>query len=318
MKKLTSTPTLADIQQAHLAIRPYINKTAVVTSESINTISGANIFFKCENFQKVGAFKMRGATYATLSLTKEEMQNGIATHSSGNHAQAVALSAKKQGIPGYIVMPENSPIIKKNAVIGYGAEVTLCESTQAARESTLEDIVEKTGAAFIHPYDNYNVICGQATASKELYEEVGELDIILSPIGGGGLMCGTALTTHYLFPKTKIIGTEPKEVNDAARSFQSGFLQKNTTTNTIADGLRTNLSSKTFGIIQQYVHEIITVEESEIVEAMRLIWERMKIIVEPSAAVPFAAVLKRKDFFKGKKIGIIISGGNVDVGDLPF
>jgi len=258
LKKLTSTPTLADIQQAHLEIQPYINNFIIDER--------GNAKWNCD-----------------------------------------ALFWQSCSSPGYIVMPENSPIIKKNAVIGYGAEVTLCESTQAARESTLEGIVEKTGAAFIHPYDNFNVICGQATASKELYEEVGELDIILSPVGGGGLMSGTALTTHYLFPKTKIIGTDPQEVNDAARSFQ-----------TIADGLRTNLSSKTFDIIQQHVHDIITVEESEIIEAMRLIWERMKIIIEPSSAVPFAAVLKRKEFFNGKKIGILISGGNVDVGNLPF
>lgn len=316
LTKLTTAPSLEDIQQTHEAIRPYIHRTPVMSSRAINDIAGAELFFKCENFQKIGAFKMRGAMSAALRLSPEELQNGIATHSSGNHAQAVALSAKMLGVPAYIVMPDVSPKVKVAAVEGYGAQVTFCENNQVARETTLAKIVAETGAAFIHPYDDYNVIAGQATAAKELIEDQEDLDILIAPVGGGGLASGTALSTHYFRPKAKVVGAEPKEVDDAWRSFRSGTLQKNATINTIADGLRTHLSEKTFGIIYSHLTDIFTVEEDAIIGAMRLIYERMKIVVEPSSAVPLAAVLSSKSYFQGKKVGIIISGGNVNLDGL--
>ncbi|MEM1328438.1 MAG: pyridoxal-phosphate dependent enzyme [Bacteroidota bacterium] len=316
---LTAAPTIAQIQQRHEAIVSYIHRTPVLTAQSINDISGAELYFKCENFQKIGAFKMRGGISAALTLSKEELAKGIATHSSGNHAQAIAMSAKLLGVPAYIVMPNNSPKVKVKAVEGYGAQVTFSESTQASRESTLEKIIAANGAHFIHPYDNYDVICGQATCAKELIEDVPTiLDAIIAPIGGGGLMSGTCLSTTYFSPQTKIYGGEPKAVDDAFRSLQSGTLQQNKTTNTIADGLKTNLSDKTFSIIKDHLTEAFTVEEEEIVAAMRLIWERMKIIIEPSCAVPLAVILKHRKVFEGKRVGVILTGGNVDLEQLPF
>jgi len=302
----------------HERIKPYINQTPVLSSTAINEMSGAEIYFKCENFQKVGAFKMRGGANALLALTEEEKAKGVATHSSGNHAQAVALSAKNHKVPAYIVMPENAPAAKRAATEGYGANIITCESTLAARESTLEKVVAETGATFLHPYNNYDVIAGQATCAKELIEEITDLEVIMAPVGGGGLMSGTALSTKALLPNAQIIGAEPKWADDAYRSFKSGKMQYNTRVDTIADGLRTNLGEYTFDIIHQLVDDIITVSEEEIVAAMRIIWERMKIIIEPSCAVPFAAVLQQKERFAGKKIGIIITGGNVDLGNLPF
>ena len=318
MEKITSIPTLSQIQAAHKAIRPYVHQTPVLTNESINKITGASIYFKCENFQKIGAFKIRGATCATLALSETEKLNGIATHSSGNHAQAVALTAKIHQINAYVVMPKTAPEIKKNATKGYGAKVTICAPTLAARQATLDQIIKETGATYIPSYDHYNVIAGQATVAKELIEEIPNLEMIMSPIGGGGLMSGTALSTHYLLPNAKIIGAEPKLVDDAYRSFKTGVKQVNDGAKSIADGLLTNLSDKTFEIITKHVHEIITVSEQEIIAAMRLIWERMKIIVEPSSAVPLAAILQQKERFEGKKIGLILTGGNVDVNQLPF
>ncbi|GJM35820.1 MAG: serine/threonine dehydratase [Saprospiraceae bacterium] len=318
MQKLKHIPTLEDINASHEAIKSMIHRTPILTSQSLNQITGAQLFFKCENFQKIGAFKMRGASNAALRLTDAERAKGLATHSSGNHAQAVALSAKLLGIPAYIVMPDTSPSIKIAGTKGYGAEVTFSQNTQASREQTLEAVVARTGATFIHPYDDYNVIAGQATAAKELIEDTNELDIILSPVGGGGLMSGTALTTHYLLPNAEVLGAEPQEVNDAWRSFTTGQLQRNTTINTIADGLRTNLSAKTFGIISHHVNDILTVSEEAIIKAMRLCWERMKIIIEPSSAVPLAAILTHPERFKGKKVGLILTGGNVDLQQLPF
>lgn len=319
LQKLHHIPTLEDIEQTHAAIRHMIHRTPVLTCQSIDQISGANIFFKCENFQKIGAFKMRGAASASIRLTAEEKKRGLATHSSGNHAQAVARSAQLLGIPAYIVMPENAPSIKKAATKAYGADITFCEPTLEARESTLEKILEQTNATFIHPYDNYNVIAGQATTAKELVEDAGDdFDVLMAPVGGGGIMCGTALIAHSLLPNGVAVGAEPKLVDDAYRSFKKQKLEFNNTTATIADGLRTNLSEKTLDILLRYLEEIITVDEDEIIAAMRLIWERMKIIIEPSCAVPLAAVLKEKERFLGKKIGIILTGGNVDLGKLPF
>lgn len=318
MKKIETVPTWEDIQESHLAIQSMIHRTPVLTNTAINELTGAELYFKCENFQKVGAFKMRGASNAAMRLTEEDKQRGLATHSSGNHAQAVALSAKMLGVPAYIVMPDVSPAIKKAATAGYGAEITECENSLQARESTLQAVVERTGAIFIHPFDNYDVIAGQATCAKELLEEVGELDIVMSPVGGGGLMSGTALTAKYMYPEITVYGGEPEIVDDAARSLASGQLQKNDRIDTIADGLRTNLSDKTFGIIKDKVDKIFTVSEEAIVKAMRLTWERMKIIIEPSCAVPLAVVMSYPEFFKGKKVGLILTGGNVDLGKLPF
>jgi len=319
LSALDQIPTLKDIQQTHDAIASMIHRTPVLTCASIDSLAGARLFFKCENFQKVGAFKMRGGASAAIRLTAAEKKRGIATHSSGNHAQAVARAARELGIPAYIVMPENAPSIKKAATKGYGAEVIDCAPTLEARETTLDKVVERTGATFIHPYNDYNVIAGQATASLELLADMpGVPDIMMAPVGGGGLMSGTALTTRYLHPEVKLIGAEPKAVDDAYRSLKAGSLQVNTTIDTIADGLRTNLGEKTFDIIHKYLDDIFTVTEDQIVEAMRLTWERMKIIIEPSCAVPLAAVLANPDFFAGRQVGIILTGGNVDLATLPF
>ncbi len=318
MEKLSNVPTKRAIEATHRAIQEMIHLTPVMTCEGIDKLAGCQLFFKCENFQKVGAFKMRGASSAAVWLTEAERQRGLATHSSGNHAQAIARAAKLLGVPAFIVMPENAPKIKQQATEGYGARIIFCESTIEAREATLKKVVRETGATFIHPYNDYNVIAGQATCAKELFEEVDELDSIIAPIGGGGLLSGTALSARYFAPNTKIYGAEPQEVDDAYRSFMAGELLTNDTINTIADGLRTNLGEKTFAIISTYVNDIFTVTEQSIIEAMRLIWERMKIIIEPSCAVPLAAILANKDAFKGQRVGVILTGGNVDLGKLPF
>ncbi len=311
-------PTFADIEKAHERIRPYIHRTPVMTSKSINEIVGAQLFFKCENLQKVGAFKFRGACNSVFSLSDEEARNGVCTHSSGNHAAALALAARMRGIPAYIVMPENAPQIKKVAVAGYGAQITFCEPTLAARESTLKQVAEKTGATEIHPYNYFNVICGQGTAAKELIKETGQLDVVMAPVGGGGLLSGTALSTKALLPNARVIAAEPAGADDAFRSFYSKTLHPSVAPKTMADGLLTSLGSITFEIILNNVDQIATVSEEGIVAAMRMIWERMKIIVEPSSAVPLAAILENKVDVKGQKVGIILSGGNVDLGKLPF
>ena len=317
-KLMIKIPTLKDILAAHKRIKPYIHQTPVLSSESINKITGASLFFKCENLQKVGAFKFRGATNAVLQLTDEQKAKGVATHSSGNHAAALALAAKNAGVKAYVVMPENAPEIKKKAVKGYGAEITFSAATQEARESTLEKVIEKTGATFIHPYNNFNIVCGQGTSALELLNNYNDLDIMMAPVGGGGLMSGTAITSKGINPNIKIFAAEPKMADDAYRSFKSGKLLPSVNPQTIADGLRTSLSDLTFKIISEKVDDILTVNENSIVQAMRMIWERMKIIIEPSSAVPLAAVLEYPEYFKGKKTGIIISGGNVDLGNLPF
>ena len=316
---LTAVPSWRQIRETHMAIQPMIHRTPVLTCRAINDQAGAEIYFKCENFQKVGAFKMRGGASAAVRLSDKEKEKGIATHSSGNHAQAVARAAQFLGIPAYIVMPENAPDIKKAATEGYGAEIIPCAPTLEARESTLESVVKRTGATFIHPYNDYNVIAGQATAALELLEDMPVVpDVMMAPIGGGGLMSGTALTTHYLYPNTKVIGAEPQEVDDAYRSFHARQLVRNTTIDTIADGLRTNLGDKPLSIILNHLDDVLLVTEKQIVEAMRLTWERMKIIIEPSCAVPLAAVLNHPDAFAGKHVGIILTGGNVDLARLPF
>ena len=315
---LQHIPTLEDIQATAQRIAPIIHRTPVLTSKSLDELSGAQLFFKCENFQKIGAFKMRGASSVGTLLDEERRQKGLATHSSGNHAQAVALTAKMLDIPAYIVMPTNAPQVKKNAVLGYGATVIDCEPTIEARKATLAQTVDKTGASFIPPYNDYGVVAGQATSALELLDEVDHLDIVMAPVGGGGLISGTALTCHYLRPEIEVIAGEPKNADDAFRSFHSGKIEPVAQATTIADGLRTSLGEKTFGIIKEYVKDIVTVSEEEIVTAMRHIWERMKIVIEPSCAVPLAVVLQQPKRFKNKKIGIILTGGNVDLGKLPF
>ncbi len=299
-------------------IKPLIHKTAVLSSQQLNMITGAEVYFKCENFQKMGAFKMRGALNAILSLTEAQQQKGVVTHSSGNFAQAVSLAAKNVGIPAYIVMPSTAPEVKKTAVKGYGGIITLCPPTIEDRQANADRISKETGATFLHPSNDLNVILGQATAAIELLEEHPDLDGMIAPVGGGGLAAGMGLATHYFADHCQAIGAEPFEVDDAFRSLQTGRIETNETADTIADGLRTQLGDINFPIIQKHIDHIIRVEEKEIIDAMRLIWERMKIIVEPSSAVPFAALIRDKDKFKGKKIGIILSGGNVDLGKLPF
>ena len=310
-------PNKKELHQTADRIKNFIHQTPVLSSKSINKMTGASVFFKCENFQKMGAFKMRGAANAVNQLSDKEKNKGVTTHSSGNFAQAVALSAQLSNIKANIVMPENAPEVKKKAVKGYGANIIECKSTLQARESTAQKIVEDTGATFLHPYNCYNVIAGNATATMELHEQVSNLDIVFAPIGGGGLISGTALANHY-FSKAITYGAEPKEADDAYRSFKSGQLVPMVNPNTIADGLRTSLGDKCFPIIQKHVKDIFTVEEDEIINALRITWERMKIIIEPSCAVPLAAVLKNKHLFKNKKIGVIITGGNVDLKKLPF
>ncbi|HEY9046143.1 MAG TPA: pyridoxal-phosphate dependent enzyme [Ohtaekwangia sp.] len=304
--------TKTDIEQAHERIKPYIYRTPVITSESIDALTGAQIFFKCENLQKIGAFKARGAMNAVLSLEPAVRAKGVATHSSGNHAQALARAAKITGIRSYIVMPRTAPEIKKRGVISFDGEIFECEPTLESRETTLQEVVAKTGATVIHPFNNNEVITGQGTAAKELFEDIPSLDVIIPPVGGGGLLSGTVLATRYFSPGTQVIAGEPEGADDTYRSIQSGKIEPSQS-DSIADGLLTTLGDKTFAIIREHVKEVITVSDQEIAEAMRLLWENLKVIVEPSGAVPFAAVIKAKEELKGKRIGIIISGGNVDL-----
>jgi len=299
-------------------IASYIHRTPILTSRLLNKISGADLYFKCENFQRMGAFKMRGATHAILQLSNEQKAKGVVTHSSGNFAQALSLAAQTLGVRAYIVMPSNAPQVKKDAVKDYGGEIIECPPTHKDREATSNKIQTEKGATFLHPYNDHNVILGQGTAALELLEDYPDLEYIFSPVGGGGLISGTALAAHFYGKNCKVIGGEPFEVDDAYRALQSGTLEINETTNTAADGLKMPLGDLTFPIIQKHVSEIIRVDEEEIISAMRLIWERMKIIIEPSCSVPLAALLREKERFQDKKIGIILSGGNVDLGNLPF
>jgi len=311
-------PTYQDIVEAHERIRKYVHKTPVLTSTSINRIFETQLYFKCENFQKVGAFKFRGASNAIYSLSEEEASRGVGTHSSGNHAAALCLAARMRGIPAQIVMPGNAPEIKKIAVEGYGGQITYCEPTLESREVTMDKVIEKTGVHFVPSYNHPHIMAGQGTAAKELIEEVGELDIVIAPVGGGGLMSGTALSVKALLPNAKAIAAEPANADDAYRSFKSGKLVPSVNPDTIADGLMTSLGTLTFEVIMDKVDDIVTVSERAIVDAMRLVWERMKIIIEPSSAVPLAAIIEGKLDVKNKKVGIIVSGGNVDISKLPF
>jgi threonine dehydratase len=311
-------PELKDVIKAHDRIREYIHHTPVLTSKSINSIFGSEIFFKCENFQKAGAFKYRGATNAIVSLPDHEAKDGVGTHSSGNHAAALALAAGIRGIPAYIVMPRTAPEIKVKAVRGYGGKITFCEPTLEARESTMDKVIKETGAVFIPPYNHFDIISGQGTCAKELIEEVPGLDFVMAPVGGGGLVSGTATAVKGMSPGTKVIAVEPANADDASRSFRSGRIVPSVHPDTIADGLLTSLGTLTFAVIISKVDDIVTVQESSIIQAMRMIWERMKIIVEPSGAVPLAALAEGKVAFRSKRIGIILSGGNADLDNLPF
>jgi threonine dehydratase len=311
-------PSLEDIRQAHERIRPFIHATPVFTSHALDGMSGAALFFKCENLQKVGAFKARGATNAVWCMEETQARRGVVTHSSGNHAAALSWAASIRGIPAHIVMPRNAPAIKKRAVAAYGGLITECEPTLADREATAARITEQTGAVMVHPFDNYCIIAAQATAAVELHQESGPLDWLLVPVGGGGLAAGSALAMHYLETGTRVVACEPAMADDAQRSFRSGTLQPMKDPRTIADGLRTQLSEKTFAIIRAYVHDVVTVSEEEIVAAMRTVWERMKLVIEPSSAVPVAVALSGRIPIAGQRVGIILSGGNVDLEHLPF
>jgi threonine dehydratase len=319
-KDLALTETLPDkqsIEQAAERLRGVTHVTPIVTCQALNELAGCELFFKCENFQKVGAFKMRGAANAVLQLSEGELLQGVATHSSGNHAQALSLAAKTAKSKAYIVMPSNAPAVKRRAVEGYGATVIECEPTLAARESNLEKVVEESGATFIHPYDNYDIISGQATAAKEAFEQVELVDIIMCPVGGGGLLAGTCLSRNHYSPETLVFAAEPTGANDAWQSMKGGGLVPSVNPQTIADGLLTSLGERNWPIIKNNVSDILLADDQEIAEAMYLIWERTKMIVEPSSAVPLAALLANKDLFEGKRVVIILSGGNVDLENLP-
>jgi threonine dehydratase len=311
-------PTLNDIRQAAERIRPYAHRTPVLTNESLNQQAGAQVFLKCENLQKVGAFKFRGACNAVYSLSDEEAARGVCTHSSGNHAAALALAAKIRGIPAYIVMPNNAPSVKKNAVAGYGGLITFCEPTLEARESTLDRIKLDTGANVVHPYNDEHVIAGQGTAALELLEDVPDLDVIITPVGGGGLLSGTSIAATELKKGIRVIAGEPEMADDAYRSMKAGEIIPSLNPGTIADGLLTSLGKLTFPIIQQRVEQIVTVSEAGIIASMKFVWERAKIIIEPSSAVAIGVLWERKIDLTGLKVGVIISGGNVDLENLPW
>ena len=318
MVEVSKPLNLGAIRAAHERIRPHIHRTPMLTSERLDEASSASLFFKCENFQKVGAFKARGATNAVFSLDESAARRGVATHSSGNHGAAVARAAKLRGIPAHIVMPSNSAKVKIRAVESYGAQIVFCEPTEEAREKTCAEVIKKTGVTLIHSFENEYVMAGQGTAALELVEDIPSLDVVMCPVGGGGLLCGTAVAAKSLQPKIKVIAVEPANADDAAQSFRAGRRLVTEKKFTIADGLRTNVGEPNFAIIQRYVDDIVTASEEAIVSAMRTIWETMKIVVEPSAAVPYAAIVENKIVIEGKRVGIILTGGNVDLDALPW
>jgi len=315
---MKEVPDMNEILESHARIRPYIHNTPVLTSTFLDNLADGKIFLKCENFQKAGAFKSRGACNTVFLMTDEEACRGVATHSSGNHAAALARAASLRGIPCHVVMPSNSAAVKIEATRFYGGLVTFCEPVLAARESTLEEVISQTGAIEVHSYNDPRIIAGQATAALELVTNFPDLDIVMAPVGGGGLLSGTALSVKYFSPDTRVFGAEPAQADDAFRSFQSRTFIRSEKPDTIADGLRTSLGSITFRIIVDEVDGILTVTEESIIQAMLIIWERMKIIIEPSSAVPVAALLTYPELFRKKRTGIIISGGNVDLRDLPW
>jgi len=310
--------TLKDIEAAHERIRPLIHRTPVFTNSSLNELSGAELYFKCDNFQKAGSFKIRGATNTVEQLTIEELNRGVVTTSSGNHGAALSMAVTRRGGKTKVVMPNNTPEIKVNNVERNGGEVVWCEPEQESRESVLKELIEKTGAVVVHPYNDERIMAGQGTCAKELLEDYPDLDTIVSPVSGGGLLSGTLLSSKALKANIQVFGAEPVEADDAYRSLKLGKIVPNETINTICDGLRAQIGTLTFPVIADLVDDIITVTEEEIIDSMRMIWERLKMIVEPSSSITLGAVLKNKDKFNGKKVGLIISGGNVDLDHLPW
>jgi len=311
-------PTFGDVVAAHERIRPYIHRTPVLTSSFLNGLAGAELFFKCENFQKAAAFKARGASNAVFGLTDAQAAKGVATHSSGNHGLCLSYAAGRRGIPCTVVMPRTAPQAKKDAVKGYGGRVVECEPSTSSREAVFAEVVAETGAEFVHPYNDPRVIAGQATCSRELNEQVEGLDAVVAPIGGGGMVSGTCLTLSNVNPKVRIYAAEPRQADDAARSFRAGRIIADDAPETVADGLKVPLKDLTWHFVQRHVTDILTAEEDEIVEAMKLIWKRMKIVMEPSSAVPLATILKNPEVFRGKRVGVIVTGGNVDLDKLPW
>ncbi|MEM9631742.1 MAG: beta-hydroxyaspartate dehydratase BhcB [Pseudomonadota bacterium] len=311
-------PSLEDMLVAHERIKPHIHRTPVLTSSFLNDLTGAELFFKCENFQKAGAFKVRGASNAVFGLDEETAKAGVATHSSGNHALSLSYAAGRRGIPCHVVMPRTAPQAKKDAVRGYGGIITECEPSTTSREAVFAEVQAETGAEFVHPYNDHRVIAGQGTCSKELLEQTDGLDAVIAPIGGGGMVSGTCLTLSNLAPDVKIYAAEPEQADDAARSFRAGHIIADDAPQTVADGLKVPLKELTWHFVSNHVTDVLTASEQEIVDAMRLIWARMKIVMEPSSAVPLATILKNKDVFAGKRVGVIITGGNVDLNKLPW
>ena len=311
-------PTFDDMQAAHERITPHIHRTPVLTSSYLNGLTGAELFFKCENFQKAGVFKARGASNAVFGLSDEEAAKGVATHSSGNHGLSLSYAAGRRGIKASVIMPCTAPEAKKAAVRGYGGEVMECEPSTAAREAMLEELVARTGADFVHPYNDHRVIAGQGTCSLELHEDAGPFDMVVAPIGGGGMISGTCLALSEVSPSTKIIAAEPKNADDVYRSFHAGHMIEDDAPQTIADGLKVSLRPRTWHFVSTFVTDVLLASEEEIVDAMYLAWQRMKIVIEPSSAVALAAILKNKELFEGRRVGVILTGGNVDLKKLPW
>ncbi|MEC3862157.1 pyridoxal-phosphate dependent enzyme [Mesobacterium sp. TK19101] len=319
MKDLTMTlPTYEDMLAAHERIKPYIHRTPVLTSSYLNELTGAQLFFKCENFQKAGAFKVRGACNAVFGLSDEMAKKGVATHSSGNHALSLSYAAGRRGIPCHVVMPRTAPQAKKDAVRGYGGVITECDPSTTSREETFAKVAAATGAEFVHPYNDPRVIAGQGTCSKELMEQTGGLDAVIAPIGGGGMVSGTCLTLSTLAPEVAIYAAEPEQADDAYRSFKAGHIIADDAPETVADGLKVPLKENTWHFVSNFVTDIFTASEQEIIDAMKLTWKRMKIVMEPSCAVPLATILKNPEVFRGKRVGVVITGGNVDLDNLPW
>ena len=311
-------PTFEDVERAHERIRPHVHETPVLTSRTFNNLTGAELFFKCENFQKAGVFKARGASNAVFSLSDAQAARGVATHSSGNHGLSLAYAAGRRGIPCHVVMPRTAPEAKKEAVRGYGGTITECEPSTSSREEVFARVVEETGAEFVHPYNDPRVIAGQGTCSKELLAQTGGLDAVIAPIGGGGMVSGTCLTLSSIAPDVEIFAAEPKQADDAWRSLRAGHIIADDAPVTVADGLKVPLKDLTWHFVKNHVSDILLAEEQEIIDAMYLIWQRMKIVVEPSSAVTLATILKNRETFAGKRVGVILTGGNVDLKKLPW
>ncbi|EYD74265.1 Threonine dehydratase, catabolic [Rubellimicrobium mesophilum DSM 19309] len=313
-----TVPTWDNVLEAHERIRPHIHRTPVLTSSVLNRLTGAELFFKCENFQKAGAFKVRGASNAVFGLSDAEAARGVATHSSGNHALSLSYAAGRRGIPCHVVMPRTAPQAKKDAVRGYGGVITECEPSTSSREEVFAKVQSETGADFVHPYNDPRVIAGQATCSRELLEQVEGLDAIVAPIGGGGMVSGTCLTLSSIAPNVKVYAAEPEQADDAARSFRAGHIIADDAPSTVADGLKVPLKDLTWHFVSRHVTDILTASEQEIVDAMRLTWARLKIVMEPSSAVPLATILKNPELFRGQRVGVVVTGGNVDLDRLPW